>query len=59
MKNRVRVVRGGGGMPAPLRRGVYILPNLFTTGGLFAGFYSIIASLRGDFQVAALAILLA
>ncbi|MGH7895330.1 MAG: CDP-diacylglycerol--serine O-phosphatidyltransferase [Candidatus Binatia bacterium] len=28
----------------PLRSGVYILPNLFTTGGLVAGFYSIICT---------------
>jgi len=59
VKERVRVVRGGRGMPAPLRKGVYVLPNLFTTGGLFAGFYSVIASLHGDFQIAALTILLA
>ncbi|HUI24557.1 MAG TPA: CDP-diacylglycerol--serine O-phosphatidyltransferase [Candidatus Kryptonia bacterium] len=59
VKERVRVIRGGRGVPAPLRKGVYILPNLFTTGGLFAGFYSVIASLHGDFQIAALMILLA
>lgn len=41
------------------RRGVYLLPNLLTTGGLFAGFYSIIASMRGDFLAAAIAILVA
>ncbi len=44
---------------APLRRGVYILPNLITTGGLFAGFYSVIASFRGDFFTAAVAVLVA
>jgi CDP-diacylglycerol--serine O-phosphatidyltransferase len=43
----------------PLRKGVYILPNLITTAGLFCGFYSIIASLRGDFFVAALAVMAA
>jgi CDP-diacylglycerol--serine O-phosphatidyltransferase len=43
----------------PLRKGVYILPNLITTAGLFCGFYSIIASLRGDFFVAAIAIMAA
>jgi CDP-diacylglycerol--serine O-phosphatidyltransferase len=59
VSERVRVVRGGRGMPAPLRKGVYVLPNLFTTGGLFAGFYSVIASLHGDFQIASLCILLA
>jgi CDP-diacylglycerol--serine O-phosphatidyltransferase len=36
-----------------LRRGVYILPNLMTTGGLFAGFYGIVATTKGDFQLAA------
>src|SRR5215471_14844693 len=46
-------------MPVPLRKGVYVLPNLITTAGLFAGFYSIIASLRGDFLVAAIAIMAA
>ncbi|HVN86563.1 MAG TPA: CDP-diacylglycerol--serine O-phosphatidyltransferase [Candidatus Binatia bacterium] len=59
VKERVRVIRGGRGVPTPLRKGVYILPNLFTTGGLFAGFYSVIASLHGEFQIAALCILLA
>ena len=59
VKNGVRVIRGGHRVPPPLRKGVYILPNLFTTGGLFAGFYSVIASLHGDFQIAALMILLA
>ncbi|PIE39608.1 MAG: CDP-diacylglycerol--serine O-phosphatidyltransferase [Gammaproteobacteria bacterium] len=38
------------------RKGVYLLPNLFTTGALFAGFYAIIAALRGDFGAAPLAI---
>jgi CDP-diacylglycerol--serine O-phosphatidyltransferase len=59
VKDGIRLVRGRGRMTAPLLKGVYVLPNLFTTGGLFAGFYSVIASLRGDFQLAALAILLA
>lgn len=36
-----------------LRRGVYILPNLFTTGSLFAGFYCIVATMSGNFLTAA------
>jgi CDP-diacylglycerol--serine O-phosphatidyltransferase len=40
-------------------RGVYLLPNLITTGGLFAGVYSILASVRGAYWVAAAAILVA
>jgi CDP-diacylglycerol---serine O-phosphatidyltransferase len=41
----------------PLRKGVYIVPNLFTTAGLFAGFYSIIATLNHDYRLAAIMIL--
>lgn len=41
------------------RQGIYLLPNLFTTGGLFAGFYAVIAALRGDFESAPIAILAA
>jgi len=40
-------------------RGVFLLPNLLTTGGLFAGVYSILASVRGDYWTAACAILVA
>ncbi len=41
------------------RRGIYLLPNLFTTAGLFAGFYAIVAAIRGDFEPAATAIFIA
>lgn len=41
------------------RQGIYLLPNLFTTGGLFAGFYAIIAAFRGDFESAPIAIFVA
>ena len=37
-------------------RGVYLLPNLFTTGALFSGFYAIIVSMSGNFEAAAIAI---
>ena len=40
-------------------QGIYLLPNLFTTAALFAGFYAIIAGIRGDFESAAIAIFLA
>jgi CDP-diacylglycerol--serine O-phosphatidyltransferase len=43
----------------PQSRGIYLLPNLFTTAGLFAGFYAIIAAIRGDFESAAIAIFIA
>ncbi len=41
-----------------LKRGVYLLPNLMTSASLFGGFYSIIASLDGHFDRAAIAILI-
>lgn len=41
------------------RRGVYLLPNLFTTGALFCGFYAVVAAMRGDFESAPIAILFA
>ncbi|MCX4189287.1 CDP-diacylglycerol--serine O-phosphatidyltransferase [Methylophaga sp. OBS3] len=40
-------------------RGIYLLPNLFTTAGLFAGFYAIVAAIRGDFATASVAIFVA
>ena len=40
-------------------KGIYLLPNMFTTGALFAGFYAIIAAMNGRFEIAAIAIFLA
>ncbi len=45
--------------PRPRPRGIYLLPNLFTTGGLFAGFYAIISATQGHFDVACIAIFVA
>jgi CDP-diacylglycerol--serine O-phosphatidyltransferase len=42
-----------------LRRGVYLLPNLLTTGGLFAGFYSIVATMNGSYLLAGWFVLVA
>lgn len=41
------------------RRGIYLLPNLFTTGALFAGFYAIVQAMSGRFEHAAVAIFIA
>ncbi len=41
------------------RRGIYLLPNLFTTGALFAGFYAIVQAMNGRFEHAAAAIFIA
>ncbi|KZY60818.1 CDP-diacylglycerol--serine O-phosphatidyltransferase [Oleiphilus sp. HI0071] len=37
-------------------RGIYLLPNLFTTASLFSGFYAIVAAMNGHFENAAIAI---
>ena len=44
---------------AQRRRGIYLLPNIITTGALFAGFYATIAGMNGRFGAAGLAILAA
>ena len=41
------------------KRGIYLLPSVLTTFGMFAGFYSIISSINGDFTIAAISILIA
>src|SRR5205823_14975306 len=46
-KNRVR------------RRGIYLLPNLFTTAALFGGFYAIVQAMNGRFDQSAIAIFVA
>ena len=44
---------------APRASGIFLLPNLFTSGALFCGFYAIIAGMQGDFYAGAVAILVA
>ena len=41
------------------RRGIYILPNIFTSLNLFFGFYGIISAIRGKFELAAVLIIIA
>ena len=41
------------------RRGIYLLPNMITTAGLFAGFYAIVAAMGGRYEAAAVAIFVA
>ena len=49
----------GNGGERPRRRGIYLLPNLFTTAALFAGFFGIIAAMKGNFEAASVAIFVA
>ena len=47
-------------MNEPVRnKGIYLLPNLFTIAAIFAGFYAIVAAMKGQFDVAAMAIFIA
>jgi CDP-diacylglycerol--serine O-phosphatidyltransferase len=46
-------------VPAPLRRGAYFLPSLFTIGNIFLGFFAIVLALQGRFERAGFCILLA
>ncbi|HKY01998.1 MAG TPA: CDP-diacylglycerol--serine O-phosphatidyltransferase [Burkholderiales bacterium] len=41
------------------RRGIYLLPNLFTTGVLFSGFYAIVRAMDGLYEQAAVAVFVA
>ncbi len=41
------------------RRGIYLLPNILTTGGLFAGFLGIVNSMQGHYGWAAIAVFVA
>ena len=40
-------------------RGIYLLPNLFTTGAMFAGFYAMTSAINGRFETAAISIFVA
>ncbi len=40
------------------RKGIYVLPNMFTSASLFGGFYAIIAAIQGRFVAASTAILI-
>ena len=41
------------------RKGIYLLPNLLTTGALFGGFYAVLSGFSGNFEIAAIAIFVA
>lgn len=41
------------------RKGIYLLPNLLTTAGLFSGFFAIVSSMNGRYEAAAVAIFIA
>ena len=46
-------------MKTPLKKGIYLLPNLLTSASLFGGIFAIISAIEGHFQLAAFAIFVA
>src|SRR5580698_10484109 len=46
-------------LPRPRRKGIYLLPNLLTTGCLFSGFYAIVAAIDKNFAPAGMAVFVA
>jgi len=62
---KLHALKGGAGQedaapreapPAARSRGIFLLPNLITSGALFSGFYAIVASMNGNFEAAAMAL---
>ncbi|GLX80055.1 CDP-diacylglycerol--serine O-phosphatidyltransferase [Thalassotalea insulae] len=46
-------------LPTTPTKGIYLLPNLLTTAGLFSGFFAVVSSMNGHFEAAAIAIFVA
>ena len=42
--------------PRPRRKGIYVLPNLFTLAALFGGFYAVVMAMNGRFEQAAIGV---
>ncbi|HZE62214.1 MAG TPA: phosphatidylcholine/phosphatidylserine synthase [Burkholderiales bacterium] len=58
-ENEVEPVPGKPPLGGLRRKGIYLLPNLFTTGVLFCGFYAIVQAMNGRFDVGCIAIFVA
>lgn len=57
--NAIVYVEVRGHMSEQKRKGIYLLPNLLTTAGLFSGFFAVVSSMNGRFEAAAVAIFVA
>jgi CDP-diacylglycerol--serine O-phosphatidyltransferase len=55
-ENVVKLKQGQSSDVPTRRKGIYLLPNLLTTGALFAGFYAVLSGFTGQFELAAIAI---
>jgi CDP-diacylglycerol--serine O-phosphatidyltransferase len=56
---RQRPVRRSADEASLRMRGIYLLPNLFTSAALFAGFYAIVQAMNSHFEQSAIAIFIA
>lgn len=54
-----RLSRRAVDVPSLRERGIYLLPNLFTSAALFAGFFAIVQAMNGQFELSAMAIFIA
>ena len=52
----VEINQSVSGAPTARRKGIYLLPNLLTTGALFAGFYAVLSGFSGQYELASIAI---
>ena len=59
MNSPIPRIRKGLLDPERRRKGIYILPNLFTSASLFSGFYAIVQGMDGKFEIACIAIFVA
>jgi len=58
-ESEIATPTGPGRLGGLRRRGIYLLPNLFTTGVLFCGFFAIVQAMNGRFEIGAVAIYVA
>lgn len=59
IESKQKPARRNSESPSLRERGIYLLPNLFTSAALFAGFYAIVQAMNGNFELAAIAIFIA
>lgn len=58
-RSRKTAEAGGSAAPGRSRKDIYILPNLFTTAGLFAAFFAIVQAMTDNFELAVIAVFVA
>jgi CDP-diacylglycerol--serine O-phosphatidyltransferase len=52
-------LKNDGTAKKPRKRGIYLLPNILTTANLFCGFYAMLASMQGGYELAAVVLVVA